>query len=53
MKPDVKAAKLVNRAIKKCMLSPSRGLHFVPLQRVTLCVAVFVDAGFASIPDLK
>lgn len=49
--PDIKAAKFLNKNILRCLKDPSRGLNFIALDRKSLRVSVFVDAGFASNND--
>lgn len=46
-----KDVKQLNKAIAQATQDPNRGLKFVQLDLDSLCMAVFVDAGFATNPD--
>lgn len=50
--PTLDDCKELNKYIKVCMDSPSRGLKFVKLDSASVSVSVFVDASFASNKDM-
>ena len=49
--PNEKYIKNLNKAIASMRSSAQIGLRFLPLHLDSLCIAVFVDAGFEANPD--